>query len=233
MALNVLVFVWQLSLTPEAATIAIYQFGMVPAVVFGQASLPPEQTMLPPFATVISSMFLHGGILHLAGNLLFLWIFGDNVEDSMGKFSFLTFYIACGVGAALTQAALDPSSEIPMIGASGAISGVLGAYLILYPRANVRTLIFIVIFIQLVRIPALLVLSFWFIGQLIAGFAVPSDGGGVAFWAHIGGFVVGLALVPVFRHDHVDLWQPQRTKAWSREFHRAQGPWGPRTPPME
>jgi membrane associated rhomboid family serine protease len=151
---------------------------------------------------MFTSMFLHGGLFHVAGNMLYLWIFGNNVEDTLGHARFVVFYLASGVGAALGQTAFGPESTVPMIGASGAVSGVLGAYLLLFPRANVLTLIVLGFFIRLVRIPAVIVLGLWFAVQFLNGLVTWSAsasggaaGGGVAWFAHIGGFLVGMALL--------------------------------------
>ena len=155
-------------------------------------------------ATLITSQFLHGGWLHLAGNLLYLWIFGNNIEDRFGRVPFLAFYLIGGVVAGLTQVAIAPTSTIPTIGASGAIAATLGAYLVLYPRARITSLVFLVFFYQLIRVPALIVLAFWFVLQLVDGIAslgVPDAAttGGVAFFAHIGGFVFGAAIALLVR----------------------------------
>jgi membrane associated rhomboid family serine protease len=155
--------------------------------------------------TPLTSMFLHGGWMHLLGNALYLWIFGNNVEDSLGRFRFLVFYLVCGLAAAAAQAALDPSSPVPMVGASGAISGVMGGYLVLYPRVRVNVLFFILFFIRIVPIPAWAVLIFWFGTQLLAGLPQlsaldPVHSGGVAVWAHIGGFVAGVVLVKLMEN---------------------------------
>jgi membrane associated rhomboid family serine protease len=145
-------------------------------------------------------MFLHGGWLHLIGNMWFLWVFGNNVEDSMGRVRYLVFYLLCGIGAAAVQSLLDPSSPIPMVGASGAISGVMGAYVLLYPRVQVHMLVVLVIFITRIRVPAYLMLGYWFLLQLFGGaMTAGSEDGGVAFWAHVGGFVAGAALIGLFR----------------------------------
>ncbi|MCP5433273.1 MAG: rhomboid family intramembrane serine protease [Alphaproteobacteria bacterium] len=228
MGANVLVSLWQWTLSPEASRAASYALGMVPAVLFGSASLPPEIAVVPPWATVFTSMFLHGGILHLAGNMLFLWIFGDNVEEAMGHARYLVFYLLSGIAAALGQGLLDPASQVPMIGASGAISGVLGAYVLLYPHATVKTVIIFGIFIQVVHVPAFVVLGIWFGGQLLMGLLNTGAEGGVAFWAHIGGFLAGLALVPVFRRPGIALLQPARHAYWQRDPARRWGPWGRR-----
>ena len=154
----------------------------------------------PRWSTVITSMFMHGGWLHLIGNMWFLWVFGDNVEDAMGRARFVVFYLLCGLAAFAAQAFSDPASPVPMVGASGAIGGVLGAYARLYPHARVHVLAFLFIFVQRMVFPALVVLGFWFVLQVVSG--LPSLGatgtGGVAFWAHVGGFAAGLALVGVF-----------------------------------
>jgi len=219
----VLVFLWQLSLG-RSGEVAIYGFGMIPARLFGEAELPATIPTVAPPLTVLTSMFMHGGFLHLGGNMLYLWIFGDNVEESMGRFRFLLFYLACGAFAALAQAWVDPSSTIPMVGASGAISGVLGAYILLHPQATVRTLIVLGFFITIVRVPALIVLGIWFVMQFISAAAMPTAEGGVAFWAHVGGFVAGMVLVFPFKRRAVSLWQAPRSHAFETEKRR--GRWG-------
>jgi membrane associated rhomboid family serine protease len=151
--------------------------------------------------TLLTSMFMHGGFLHLAGNMLFLWIFGNNVEDSMGRGRFVAFYLLGGVAALAGQIAIDPNSTAPTIGASGAVAAVLGGYLLLYPRARVLTVVFIIIFVTIIEVPAIFILGFWFLQQIYFGAAQLSDplgGGGVAYWAHIGGFVFGLVLIRAF-----------------------------------
>jgi membrane associated rhomboid family serine protease len=151
-------------------------------------------------STLVSSMFMHGGWLHIIGNMLFLWVFGDNVEDIMGPFRFACFYVLCGLAAAVAQILNDPSSLVPMVGASGAIGGVMGAYAIMFPRARVHMLIILVIYITTISVPAILMLGYWFLLQLLSGLNSSTEsGGGVAFWAHIGGFVAGIALVFAFR----------------------------------
>jgi membrane associated rhomboid family serine protease len=220
----VLVFFWQVSLGASGGEIAIYEFGMIPARLLGTAALDPELTAVPAWSTVFTSMFMHGGWLHLGFNMLFLWIFGDNVEDSMGHARYLIFYLVCGVAAALAQAFVSPGSTIPMVGASGAISGVLGAYLLLHPRATVRTVIFLGIFVTMMHLPALIVLGLWFLMQLVSAAFSNSGEAGVAFWAHVGGFVAGMALVPLFKKRDVELFQPPRYRAFQVE--RQRGPWG-------
>lgn len=204
----VLVFLWQMSLGAEGGQRAVYSLGVIPAVLFDHLDMPAELAWVPPTATVFTSMFLHGGFMHLGGNMLYLWIFGNNVEDSMGHVRFVIFYLLCGIAAALGQALANPSSEVPMIGASGAISGVLGAYLLLYPHARVLTLIPLGAFSQMVRMPAVVVLGLWFVLQLFNSAAASGKQGGVAWFAHIGGFVAGMVLIPLFKHRDVRLFHP-------------------------
>jgi membrane associated rhomboid family serine protease len=158
-------------------------------------------------------MFLHGGWFHLLGNMLFLWIFGNNVEDVLGRGRYLLLYLCCGVVAALTQAFSSYGSHVPMVGASGAIGGVLGAYLLIYPYANVRVFVWIVIFFRIVNVPAWILLGLWFAMQLASGLMRAPGTPGVAFWAHIGGFVSGLILVSLLRPS-VGVLQPARTRAF-------------------
>jgi membrane associated rhomboid family serine protease len=194
-----LVFLWQLSLSPNGQKQVPFLLGLVPAVLFGNADLQGQ--WIPAGATLATYMFLHGGWLHLIGNMLYLWIFGDNIEDRLGRVRFIVFYLVCGVVAAFAQAILDTRSRAPLVGASGAISGVLGAYLVLYPRAKVLVLTF-VIFITTLRVPALAVLGIWFAVQLVSSLLAPrGSGGGGAFAAHVGGFVAGLALIRLFVRD--------------------------------
>jgi membrane associated rhomboid family serine protease len=205
----VLVFLWQVSLGERSGEGAVFALGVVPAVLFGLKQLPPTLAIVPPEATILTSMFLHGGLMHLAGNMLYLWIFGNNVEDAMGHLRFIVFYLLCGAAAVFAQALPNPSSEIPMIGASGAISGVLGAYLLLYPQARVLVGIPLGIVIQTVRMKAGWVLALWFLLQVVN--SLFSGGGpGVAWYAHLGGFVAGMALVPFFRRSGVRLFNPER-----------------------
>ena len=176
------------------------EFGLIPAELLAQ--LDRGDVVGPETATLLSSMFLHGGWLHLVGNLLFLWIFGNNIEDRVGRLAFVGFYLAGGIAAAAAQIAIDPGSRIPMIGASGAIAAVLGAYLVLYPRAKILSLVFLGFFYQLIEVPAIIVLGIWFGLQLIDGVAslgFEGTEGGVAFFAHIGGFVAGAAIALVIR----------------------------------
>jgi membrane associated rhomboid family serine protease len=210
----VVVYVWHhLWLSNVGTMQAAYAFGLVPSVLTGREFLADEMQVIPAWATVLSSMFMHGGFWHLAGNMLYLWIFGNNIEDAMGHARFLAFYLLCGIVAALVQVLLGPGSNVPMVGASGAISGVLGAYMLLFPRARVLLglpLGFLIV--QLGRFPAIWVLAAWFVMQLVMGGLAPAkvpgeDEGGIAFGAHIGGFIAGMALVTFFKHRHVPLWR--------------------------
>jgi membrane associated rhomboid family serine protease len=197
-ALCILVYLWQVSLGPQAGAAAVYSFGFIPAVLFEDASLPPEIAVVPAEVTLFTSMFLHGGFMHLAGNMLYLWVFGNNIEDVCGHGRFLLFYLLCGLAAAFAQALPNPDSEIPMIGASGAISGVLGAYLVLFPHARVYTLVPLgIVFFTTIRAGWLL--AFWFVFQLLSGAMSDPAQGGVAFWAHVGGFVAGVPLIFLLR----------------------------------
>ncbi len=203
----VFVFLYQVSLPVKPGEVFVYQYGAIPAVVFGYTQLPPELISLPAYGTLISSMFLHGGWMHLIGNMLYLWIFGNNIEDVMGHGKFIVFYFVCGILAALSHAAIDPESTVPMVGASGAISGVLGAYLLLFPRARVLVLIPLGFFTQMMHIPAAIVLGLWFVLQMVSGgMSLGHEGGGVAFFAHIGGFVAGMALIGLFKHPHIQFF---------------------------
>lgn len=209
----VAVFFWQFSADGNGFERSVFALGVIPAVLFGQALLPPDLDWAPPWMTVFTSMFLHGGIGHLLGNLLFLWIFGNNVEDAMGHRRFLAFYLLCGIAAVFAQALPHPDSTVPMIGASGAISGVLGAYMLLYPRARVLLALpppFMFITIGWFR--AVWVLAGWFLLQLLMGAgsraaAGAAEEGGVAFGAHVGGFIAGMVLIPAFKYSHIPLLQ--------------------------
>jgi len=207
-AINALVFFYQLSLGPKQGQLLVYQFGAIPSIIFGTKSLPPDLAAVPPVLSLFTSMFLHGGWLHLIGNMWYLWIFGDNIEDALGRIRYLIFYLLSGLIAALCHALLSMTSSIPTIGASGAISGVLGAYLILYPKARVLVLIPLGFFSRIMYIPAMFVLGFWFFLQILEGSLTSSSGAGVAWWAHIGGFVAGMLLVGLFKKRTVHLFNP-------------------------
>jgi len=196
---NILAFLYELS-QGRYIDQFITHYGVVPAMVFRwPVSNVPLEAIALPFLT---SMFLHGGWLHLIGNMWYLWIFGDNIEDRLGHFTYLVFYLLCGLGAGIVHTILNYDVMVPSIGASGAIAGVLGAYVVSYPRARILTLIPIFIFIQIIEIPALIVLGFWFVMQFLSGFAslgaAAASAGGVAWWAHVGGFVIGMLLVGIF-----------------------------------
>jgi membrane associated rhomboid family serine protease len=209
-AVNTVIFLYQVSLGPKGLQF-VYQYGAIPAVVTGEASLPKQFVAIPPFLSIFTSMFLHGGWLHLIGNMWYLWIFGNNIEEAMGRLRYLVFYIVCGLTASLSHILLNAGSTLPSIGASGAIAGVLGAYLLLYPRARVLTFVVLIFFIRLLYIPAGFILGFWFLLQLMNSSAAGSqNSGGVAVWAHIGGFIAGLVLVGLFKKKEVRFFNPPR-----------------------
>jgi membrane associated rhomboid family serine protease len=195
------VFVWQASLSEDASDVFILGYGAIPAVLFEVRALSPELIRVPAEATLITSMFLHGSWWHLIGNMAFLWVFGDNVEDAMGSRRFVAFYLICGIAAALTHAAVDPESATPMVGASGAISGIMGAYLVLYPRVRVLALLFSRIPL---RLPAYVLFIGWIVFQLFS--AHGGGDGSTAWWAHIGGFLAGAVLIVPFRYKTVPLF---------------------------
>ena len=196
-AANILAFLYQLSLGSNGSFL-VASYGMVPYELTHFRDIHPK-IGLPIQVTVFTSMFLHGGFIHVGGNMLYLWIFGNNIEDALGHTRFIVFYLVCGILASLTQTFTEPDSRIPMIGASGAISGILGAYLILYPKAKVMTLIIFFFFIRLVPIPAVVVLGFWILLQVLNGTQTAPGEGGVAYFAHIGGFVAGLILILILK----------------------------------
>lgn len=199
-AATVLAFLWQQS-WPDMA-VGIYRYGLVPAFLWGTVDAPPELGAVSPWLSILTSMFLHGGLMHILGNMLYLWVFGDNIEDSMGHGRFLAFYLLCGVAAALSQAAATPDALIPMVGASGAVSGVLGAYLLMHPRTHVLVVIF---GRMTARLPAFAVLGLWIVMQVASAAVDDGTGGGTAWWAHIGGFVAGIILIIPMRHRGVPL----------------------------
>ena len=204
----VLVFFYQASLPLGAGNTFVFQYGAIPALVFGQADLSEIDVAIPAYTTLVTSMFLHGSWMHLIGNMLYLWIFGNNIEDVMGHAKYVAFYLTCGILAALSHALTDPSSTVPMVGASGAISGVLGAYVLLFPRARVLVLM---PGLGTTRVAAGVVLGMWFVMQLLSGgMSVGSEGGGVAFFAHIGGFVAGMVLIGLFKRPDVPFFAPSQ-----------------------
>jgi membrane associated rhomboid family serine protease len=201
-ALNTLAWIFELSLDRDTLNAFLYRYGVVPAYF----SAP----------TLVSSMFLHGGWSHFLGNMWYLWIFGDNVEDRMGHGRFVAFYLLCGIAAALGQTFIDPESRLPTIGASGAIAGIMGAYFVLYPHSRIVTLVPIFFFIHIMEVPAILFLGVWFLLQFVSGvgsIAAATGGepaGGIAFWAHVAGFIAGLGGVLVFRRP-----ERQRVEWWN------------------
>ena len=198
-------FILQISSESYQSGKLFYSYGLIPAVLTGHKQLPLELEMIAPELTLITSMFMHGGFMHLIGNMLYLWIFADNIEDELGPVKFICFYILSGIAAALTQVFLNTESTIPMIGASGAIGGVLGAYIVNHPKAKVIVLIPLGFFSQIVKIPALYVLGFWFVLQFINSSLSSSECGGVAYGAHIGGFIFGAIAVLFFNKKNKPL----------------------------
>ncbi len=198
-ALNIFLFFYQPGTTAELS-VFFNRFGLVPARLTDAITLPYG------IVTVFTSMFIHGDFMHLAGNMLYLWIFGDNIEYTLGHFRYVVFYLVVGIGAAAAQIIINPESIVPMVGASGAISGVLGAYLVKYPRNRVSLLFFFIFIIKIIRVPAIFVLSFWFLFQLYNGYFAHNYQAGatsVAWFAHIGGFVAGFILIKLFE------WYPR------------------------
>ena len=202
----IIVFLWQLSLDNYSLRLATLKYGVIPSVLFGHQSLPSELQFIHPYFSIITSMFLHGGWLHIASNMLYLWIFSDNIEESMGHFKFILFYIICGTSAAFAQSIIAPYSITPMIGASGGIAGILGAYIVLHPKAPVQVLVIILIFIRFISLPAWIVLGVWIATQFAAAPVAFSDEGGVAYLAHIGGFVAGACLIPFFKRRELPIF---------------------------
>ncbi len=196
---NAAVFILQFIQPPELQELTVYRWGAIPARLFHGGDSAA-------WLTVFTSMFMHGGIMHIAGNMLYLWIFGNNIEDRLGHFKYLIFYLLSGVAAALAFAFFEPNSEVPMVGASGAISGVLGAYIVLFPRTNVMVLVFLFFFIRFVAVPAYIVLGLWFVMQFTGILGGSQAGGGVAYMAHIGGFAFGALTIYLFR--------PKRSARW-------------------
>ncbi len=211
----ILVYVWEVGLGPEMGD-ALVRYGFKPQSLMSPDIAAPGDATVTPFITIFTAMFLHGGFWHIAGNMLYLWIFGNNIEDAMGHARFLLFYFLSGIAAAFTMAFMDPATTVPMVGASGAISGVLGAYMLLYPRAKVTVIIPLFIILYPFRLSAVWVVGSWFAMQLLN--AAYSDPGspGVAWWAHVGGFAAGIALTPFLKFPHIPYFGPRSTR----------GPWG-------
>ncbi len=219
------VFAVQSSLDPRAQWQLVLGLGLIPATLVGDIPLPPELYMVPPVVTLVTYAFLHGGFMHLAGNMLFLWVFGDNIEDAMGHRRFMAFFLVGGAVAGLAQALVEPGSRVPIVGASGAIAAVLGAYLMLHPRAK----ILVPILIFPIYMPAMVPLLFWIAFQVFT--AMSGGGGGVAWWAHIGGFVAGAILIVPLRHNSIPLLGVSKLpgglrfrKAWRRGADDPQDP---------
>lgn len=207
------IYLWERTLGDEMdAMLAV--FGFTPASLLAGYVPNAGEGQLPAAVTILTSMFLHGGILHVAGNMLYLWIFGNNVEDATGHFRFLVFYLLCGIAAALTLAYIDPTSRIPMVGASGAISGVLAAYVLLFPRARVTVIVPLGIIFYPFTITAVWVVGFWFLLQLFSAAATHPDQPGTAWWAHVGGFAAGLVLTPFFKSSEFPLFGRNRRGPW-------------------
>ena len=219
--------------TEPSLSRSVCQLGLAPGELLQLASpgtqVPISEGMvcivtdMPSWFTPLTSMFMHGGWMHLIGNMWFLWIFGNNVEDSMGHVRFLVFYLLCGFAAAGAQTLADPASIVPMVGASGAIGGVMGAYVVLYPRVHVHMLVFLGFFVTTIAVPAVFMLGYWFVLQLLSGWLSNAAEGGVAFWAHVGGFVAGALLVLLFRnprllerHPYHGLRRNSPTRSWHR-----------------
>ena len=208
----------------------IFRLGMIPVTILGELRREPDMVTVTPWLTIATSMFLHGGFWHLFGNMIYLWIFGDNVEDAMGHWRFALFYLLCGAAAGLTHAAVEPASQIPTIGASGAVSGVLGAYFVLHPKRGV----WILVFFMPIRFPAWTVLGLWIVYQVINALSAGPAGGGVAWYAHIGGFAAGALLVVPMRKRGVLLFDRTAADPWNRQPHPPGsddgGPWEESTP---
>lgn len=225
-AANIVVFVYELSLGSELHTF-VASFGAIPYEItratdlVGPVSGTPiihEKGPIIPYMTLVTSMFIHGGVMHILGNMLYLWIFGNNIEDILGPIKFLIFYLVTGVIAALAHVFTQPSSMIPTVGASGAVSGILGAYLVVFPRARVLTLIFLGIFFRIMLLPAWVLLVFWFVIQALAGVLSLSrglhSGAGVAWFAHIGGFIAGVILIRLMWRRHSEWGRTQDSDAY-------------------
>ena len=227
-ALNVLAWLLiQGAGTPEALSRSVCDLGAIPGELLGR--VPPGTSVeLGPgvqcvleernYLDALSSMFLHGGWMHLIGNMVFLWVFGNNIEDAMGHGRFVVFYVLCGIAAVAAQVLVSPTSPIPMVGASGAISGVLGAYLLLYPKVRVHTLIFLGFYVSRVALPAYVMLGYWILLQFLGGALADVERGGVAFWAHIGGFVAGLVFIRLFARSDYLARRPVHATEWGSRF---------------
>ena len=214
-ALNIVIFLFELAVGAQShgqLNALIYEFGVVPRQVTGSLTGSPQFSILAAVVPIFTSMFLHGSWLHIIGNMWVLWIFGDNIEDHLGHFAYLVFYLVCGFAAAVAHILLNAGSNVPTVGASGAIAGIMGAYFLLYPKARVLTIVPLIIFFTFWWLPAWIVLGYWFLIQFLSGAATSvayssSSSGGIAFWAHVGGFVAGIILIKVlperqYRHRY-------------------------------
>jgi len=225
--LCVIVFVGQQSLDEEGFTRSLYSYGVIPSVLVGGDTLSPDLARVPAWLTLFTSQFLHGSWMHLIGNMLFLWIFGDNIEDSMGHGRFVAFYLGCGALAALVFAFADPGAQVPTLGASGAIAAVLGAYIVLHPRARILVLIGF----WPLRMPAYLVLGIWILFQVLNAVYAQPDEADVAFVAHVAGFFLGAILVYFFKREGVPMLSPEthhalRVYGLPQRRPGDRGPWG-------
>jgi membrane associated rhomboid family serine protease len=214
-ALCVVAYLWERSLGRDMDS-ALLVLGFTPASLLGRLPAPHGFDTLSPLATIFTSMFMHGSVLHLAGNMLYLWIFGNNVEDAMGHGRFVVFYFVSGIAAALMLAYVDPASHVPMVGASGAISGVLAGYVLLFPRARVTVIVPLGIIFYPLAVSAFWVVSFWFVLQLLSAAMTDPGQPGVAWWAHVGGFGAGLVLTPILKSRGFPLFGAPRRGPWSR-----------------
>lgn len=219
LAINIAVFIFEITMPEGRLNEFFLQWGVVPREIVQGTDAPPT-IPAPIYLTLFSSIFIHGGWLHLGGNMLYLWVFGDNVESAFGHVKYLLFYLFCGVAATFAQIAFNTNSLIPTVGASGAIAGVMGAYLVMFPGATVRTVVFIFIFFTVTYLPAILVIGVWFLLQLVSGVsslgARTQETGGVAFWAHIGGLVVGALLALILRGRNYHTAAPTTYRGYGR-----------------
>jgi membrane associated rhomboid family serine protease len=234
---NAIVFIYELFLNSTGTTAFFYRWGLIPAelahgIEYTTLRVGVYQTVdieaklfgmtVPAWGTAFTSMFVHGGFMHFIGNMVFLWVFGDDVEDKLGHVKYLLFYLGCGLAAAWTQIAINMDSQTPTVGASGAIAGALGAYLVLYPYSRINTMV-VFVFLTVVRLPAIWLLGVWFIMQLFSGvgsLGPDLGGGGVAYWAHVGGFVAGMLLIALYlllRHEPILPWRRRTPWVWARD----------------
>jgi membrane associated rhomboid family serine protease len=216
---NCMVYFYNMTLPARAEQLFIYQFGLIPIEITHFTDMTPDipfPILLSPF----TSMFMHGDLMHLGGNMLYLWIFGNNIEDYLGHFKFLAFYLLSGLAAVALFTVFEPDGKVPLVGASGAIAGILGAYLVLYPKARVLTFIWIIFFIRLIWLPAVFLLGYWFILQMIMGLSSmgASESGGVAWFAHIGGFAFGWLVIWIYNRRRKALYTT--TTSYNDQYHR-------------